>query len=364
MAAAKKILKESQMLKEIAKEKELQAKAKQTEAKQSNIMILRKERMKTCQQIKIRKEQVLQERKTNKELFQSIKEMEKNLTALQQELQYVKKGFAQEREKRLQSDKKIEYGKTTLHDEKKKRYIVTQEKVQRIEKKEKEIAELREVLFEMSDEVKDVQKENRKLRKTTRKAEELASSRLKRLREGEELIDQLKLELLDNKPVVKVPTKDIRKERIVGRRGGGQRWPVWVVQMICEMLTNGAPPSAIPGLIKIMMETFTSQEVKTLPSIRYVRHCRLIVQILGETMAAIKLGRGKYWQQLFTDGTTRRQISFQNVVIGLMGERNSVNPVVVSSCIFLENETSEKQVEAVLYKVCNMLAICMRNKIY
>ena len=85
MAAAKEILKESQMLKEIAKEKELQAKAKQTEAKQSNIIILRKERMKTCQQIKIRKEQVLQEKKTNKELFQSMKEMEKNLTALQQE---------------------------------------------------------------------------------------------------------------------------------------------------------------------------------------------------------------------------------------------------------------------------------------
>ena len=59
MAAAKKILKESQMLKEIAKEKELQAKAKQTEAKQSNTIILRKERMKTFQQIKIRKEQVL-----------------------------------------------------------------------------------------------------------------------------------------------------------------------------------------------------------------------------------------------------------------------------------------------------------------
>ena len=62
--------------------------------------------------------------------------------------------------------------------------------------------------------------------------------------------------------------------------------------------------------------------------------------------------------------TTRGQVSFQNVVIGSMGESNSVNPVVVSSCIFLENETSEKQVEAVLYKVCNMLAICMRNKIY
>ena len=52
------------MLKEIAKEKELQAKAKQTEAKQSNTIILRKERMKNFQQIKIRKEQVLLEKKT------------------------------------------------------------------------------------------------------------------------------------------------------------------------------------------------------------------------------------------------------------------------------------------------------------
>ena len=103
MAAAKEILKESQMLKEIAKEKELQAKAKQTEAKQSNTIILRKERMKTCQLIKIRKEQVLQEKKTNKELFQSMKETEKNLTVLQQELQHVKNSLAQEREKRLQS---------------------------------------------------------------------------------------------------------------------------------------------------------------------------------------------------------------------------------------------------------------------
>ena len=74
-------------------------------------------------------------------------------------------------------------------------------------------------------------------------------------------------------------------------------------------------------------------------------------------MAAIKLGREECWEQLFTDGTTRRQVSFQNVVVGLIGESNSVNPIVVSSCIFLENETSEKQVEAIVNKVCNIIAI-------
>ena len=207
-------MRESQMLKESAQEKELQAKAKQLETKLSNIVTLRKERMRTSQQMKIRKEQVLQEKK-NKQGAISVNERNgKESNCIAARVTACEKSLAQEREKRLQSDRKIEYGKTALYDEKKKRYLVTQEKIQRIEQKQKEIIELREVLFEMSDEVKDVQKENRKLRKTKRKAEELASARLKRVREGEEVIDQLKLEFLNNKPVVKVATKDIRKERI------------------------------------------------------------------------------------------------------------------------------------------------------
>ena len=92
-----------------------------------------------------------------------MKEMEKNQTVLQKELEQLKKGFAQKQEKRVQSERKLDYGKTALYDEKKKRYLVTQEKIQRIEQKQKEIIELREVLFEISDEVKDVQKENRVL---------------------------------------------------------------------------------------------------------------------------------------------------------------------------------------------------------
>ena len=39
-----------------------------------------------------------------------------------------------------------------------------------------------------------------------------------------------------------VQTRSIHLERKVGRRGGGRTWPIWIVQLICEMLTHGAPP--------------------------------------------------------------------------------------------------------------------------
>ena len=142
----------------------------------------------------------------------------------------------------------------------------------------------------------------------------------------------------------------------VGRRGGGRKWPIWVVQLICEMLTGGAPPSAIPGLMQTMMETMTEEKVERLPSISYIRKCRIPIQILGETMVAIKLARREKWDQLFTDGTTRRQLLFQNVVVNLMSENNSLDPVVISSCIFMEDKTSEKQAEAVVEKVRTFLA--------
>ena len=50
---------------------------------------------------------------------------------------------------------------------------------------------------------------------------------------------------------------------------------------------------------------------------------------------------------MFTDGTLRRQIAFQNMVIALM-EDGILDPVIVSSCMVLKNETSEMQVKSIL----------------
>ena len=57
---------------------------------------------------------------------------------------------------------------------------------------------------------------------------------------------------------------------------------------------------------------------------------------------------------MFTDGTSRRQIGFQNIVIALM-ENNGIDPVIVSSCIYVEDETSgvEPILETVSYISCH-----------
>ena len=70
---------------------------------------------------------------------------------------------------------------------------------------------------------------------------------------------------------------------------------------------------------------------------------------MNEILAALRLGKATSWHQLFTDGTSRRQIAFQNLVIALM-EDGKLDPVIVSSCIFIKDETSEKQVEGILEK--------------
>ena len=56
---------------------------------------------------------------------------------------------------------------------------------------------------------------------------------------------------------------------------------------------------------------------------------------------------------MFTDGTSRRQIAFQNMVIGLM-EDGTLDPVIVSSCMVVKNETSEMLVKSILDTVSSI----------
>lgn len=74
-------------------------------------------------------------------------------------------------------------------------------------------------------------------------------------------------------------------------------------------------------------------------------------EVIGETIAAMKLADAPTWNQLWTNGTTRRQIPFTALVIGLMGEDEDIDPVVVSSCIFMEDEHSEMQADGIINRV-------------
>ena len=128
------------------------------------------------------------------------------------------------------------------------------------------------------------------------------------------------------------------------------QWLVHIVMLMCELLVNATPTSAIPANIQKMSATLSGCEVNELPSLDYVRKCCVVVQYLNNMLAACRLGKSENWHHIFTDGTTWRQITFQNLMIGLMTD-GDFESVIVSLCIFLENETSEKQVEAVKNKL-------------
>ena len=52
------------------------------------------------------------------------------------------------------------------------------------------------------------------------------------------------------------------------------------------------------------------------------------------------------WKQIVFDATMRRQVPFQAVIIGLVSDE-TLDPVIVSSCIFMENESAQKEVDSI-----------------
>ena len=142
----------------------------------------------------------------------------------------------------------------------------------------------------------------------------------------------------------------INCEITIGCRGGYLRWTVHTAMLICKVLLNWTPPSTIPDNIQTMSAAFTGSEVNEITLLDYVRKCCVFVQNLNSMLAACNLGKAENYHQIFTDSTTRRQITFHNLLIGLMTD-GDFESVIFSSCIWLKNEISEKQVEAVKNKV-------------
>ena len=118
----------------------------------------------------------------------------------------------------------------------------------------------------------------------------------------------------------------------MGRRGGSKSWPLHVIMLVCELLCDGVPPARVGATIQTTNAYFTGDEATELPSISTIRECCTVVQTLNDLLAAYKLAGQEQWRQLFTDGTTRRQISFQCLVIGFL-TASGFQSVIASSCI-------------------------------
>jgi hypothetical protein len=134
-------------------------------------------------------------------------------------------------------------------------------------------------------------------------------------------------------------------------KGGSRCWPTWVVLMVCKLLINGTAPSAVPTNIQTIYEALYNEQPEELPSVNFVRECRVIVEVMCETMAAIKIASSLEWGQLWTDATTKRQIPFTVLIVGLLGNNTNLDPVVISSCIFMEDERSQLQADGIVKKV-------------
>ena len=107
-----------------------------------------------------------------------------------------------------------------------------------------------------------------------------------------------------------------------------------MVLLICELLIIGNSPTSIPSSIYTLYETLTGVDPTEVPSVRFIRKFRTVLQVLGETIAAWKLADADSWSHIFTDTTSRCQCAFHALSVGLMDKDGFLDPVIVLLVFF------------------------------
>jgi hypothetical protein len=262
--------------------------------------------------------------------------------------------------------------KNHLSKERARRRNMVQQQLDKSSSNERQLMEIIDGLEDMNselvDEVKCAKKAKSGAIKLYGKSKEDATRRLELLRQEKEqkklLRDELTgvlraqqaqdAQLTEYKRMIETfqsSKRNLKCEVKTGRRGGA-RWPLWVTEVCCELLVNGSSPSSIPSSILTLFVALYGEEPDKIPSLNYVRQCRVLVQVICETITAMKLAACPNWAEIFFDATTRRQVPFSAVVISLTGDSpETIDPVIVSSCVVLEDETSETQVDGIVTKV-------------
>lgn len=113
-----------------------------------------------------------------------------------------------------------------------------------------------------------------------------------------------------------MPITEIKRVRT--GKGGNSSWQPFMWDLIMEALINGTPPSAIRANIQLHIETFAPFiDTVELPSLWTIRRARTVILVICQTLAAYRLAKADKWGQLFTDATSRRQVTFQNLLISI-----------------------------------------------
>ncbi len=97
-------------------------------------------------------------------------------------------------------------------------------------------------------------------------------------------------------------------------------WDEWFVQMVLEMLSHCTPPSCIPPVILIVVNSLYDDPrvnaVRQLPSMQTVWEWRFVLVVVTKTLAAYQLGRADSYKQLFTDEAIKEQLLMRSLGLG------------------------------------------------
>ena len=167
-------------------------------------------------------------------------------------------------------------------------------------------------------------------RSTRRSAEVIAHSATQeqRIKELEEIVKNQNSQLMELEDELDRRKNQVQKLekafaiKVFGKICDGQReatsWPHFIWELILEQLVNGTPPSSVNANIVSFLRCFSPTTViKELPSIWTIRRGRTVLLVVVETLATYRLAKAKQWGQMFTDGSSRRQIALQDLALSI-----------------------------------------------
>ena len=146
-----------------------------------------------------------------------------------------------------------------------------------------------------------------------------------------------------------------KAKRGVGGGKGRDPWPLWMIQLIIEKLILGIPPASIPDDIILQDRLTTGRDGQEVPSIHFCQDMRIVLRILTETLAAYQLAQQKQWHQLFTDGTSRRQIALETLLIGMSNaQEGGVLTSEAIGCAWKLERYYPASHSGIVYRLCRL----------
>ena len=123
-----------------------------------------------------------------------------------------------------------------------------------------------------------------------------------------ERLDEALDTILDQQKVIKETPAQFTLTKTVttncSGRGGSRKWDVEVVFLIMQLLVGGAKPTAIHAIMQVFHYQFTGKGAEEIPSVSFIRKCRMYCYIMNDLLAATRLGRVFLWPAFCHNGTS------------------------------------------------------------